>query len=52
VPRVWQRRVLDEDQYFGRVSTHCADVLSKVDGRVLEKGCGWHKTVNWSQDTP
>ena len=45
-PGCGQRRTLDEDQYFGRVSTHCDDV--KEEDKVLVKGCGYHKTVNWS----
>ncbi|KKL76675.1 hypothetical protein LCGC14_2042550, partial [marine sediment metagenome] len=47
-PGCGQGKVLDADQYFGRVSTHCADI--EKDGKVLVKGCGWHQTVDWSKN--
>ena len=44
-PGCGQGRALDEDQYFGRVSTRCADVM--VEGKVAVKGCGFHQTLDW-----
>jgi hypothetical protein len=40
-------KILDEDQYFGRVSTLCGDIVD--EGEVLATGCGWHKTIDWSK---
>jgi len=47
-PGCGQERILDQDQFFARVSTHCADI-TREDGTVLVQGCGFHETVNWSQ---